>query len=138
MRWRDQRAGARLLCNPPIFDLRGNHLMTPDLLDAEAGVIGQYDGIVHDRTRVRRRDLEVEERCRGLGLEVVTMLSADLRDLRSFDGRLATAYRRAGQRRPTPEWTLDQPWWWIDTSTVDRRRALGDEDRRIWLRRQVA
>jgi hypothetical protein len=58
--------------------------------------------------------------------------------MRSFDGRLATAYQRAGRRRPNPEWTLDQPWWWIDTSTVDRRRALGDEDRRIWLRRQVA
>ena len=140
-RWREQRPGRRPLCNPPIFDLRGNHLMTPDLLDAEAGVIGQYDGLVHERTRVRRRDLEVEELCRELGLEVVTMLSTDLRDLRSFDRRLATAYERAARRRREQSgraWTLDQPWWWTDTSTVARRRALDDEARRIWLRREVA
>lgn len=141
MRWRLQRPGCVPLCNPPIFDRRGTHLLTPDLLDARAGVIGQYDGLLHERTRVRRRDLEVEEVCRELGLEVVTMLSSDLRDLRSFDRRLAAAYERAAPRcRDHSEraWTLDQPWWWIDTSTVARRRALDETDRRIWLRRQVA
>lgn len=137
-RWRVQLPGRTPRCNPPIFDLRGNHLMTPDVFDPEAGVIGQYDGLVHERTRVRRRDLEVEELCRDLGLEVVTMLSTDLRDLRSFDRRLASAYQRAARRHSPREWTLDQPWWWTDTSTVARRRALDEEARRIWLRRQVA
>jgi hypothetical protein len=141
-RWREQRPGRTPpLCNPPIFDLRGRHLTTPDLLDVEAGVIGQYDGLVHEAIRVRRRDLDVEELCRDLGLEVVTMLSTDLRDLRSFDRRLAAAYERADQRRREHSdraWTLEQPGWWTDTSTVARRRALDDEARRIWLRRQVA
>ncbi|WGY00582.1 MULTISPECIES: hypothetical protein [unclassified Nocardioides] len=140
-RWRQQRPGRSPRCNPPIFDGLGNHLFTPDLLDAEAGVVGQYDGVIHERTQVRRRDLDVEELCRDLGLEVVTMLSRDLRDLRSFDRRLAAAYERAARRcreHPHRAWTLDQPWWWTDTSTVAARRALDDEDRRIWLRRQVA
>lgn len=138
MRWRHHRPVAGLLCNAPIFDRDGHHLLTPDLFDAEAGVVGQYDGIIHEETRVRRRDLELEERCRDLGLEVVTMLSADLCDMRSFDRRLAAAYQRASTRPTHGGWTLDQPPWWTDTSTVDARRSLDERDRQIWLRRQVA
>ncbi|HWJ10733.1 MAG TPA: hypothetical protein VNS46_15250 [Nocardioides sp.] len=138
MHWWQVRPGARLHCNPPVFDLAGNHLLTPDLLDAEAGVVGQYDGLVHEEKRVRRRDLETEELCRDLGLEVVTMLAADLRDRSSFDRRLASAYGRTSGRARHGGWTLDQPHWWMDTSTVDARRALDEQDRQIWLRRQVA
>ena len=29
--------------NRPIFDLHGRHVGTPDLLDAEAGLYGEYD-----------------------------------------------------------------------------------------------
>jgi hypothetical protein len=138
MRWRHVRPVAGLRCSAPIFDLDGNHLLTPDLLDAEAGVLGQYDGLIHEEKRVRRRDLETEELCRDLGLEVVTMLAADLRDMRSFDRRLASAYQRATARAARGGWTLDHPHWWTDTSTVDARRALDGQDRQIWLRRQVA
>lgn len=135
MRWRGRRDGVRLLCNPPIFDLQGNHLLTPDLFDPAAAVIGQYEGIVHTDLKVRRRDLEAEEICRDLGLEVVSMVSADLRDMRSFDHRLAAAYGRAARRSRSAGWTLAQPHWWTDTSTVALRRSLDDESRRIWLRR---
>ncbi|GAA1520165.1 hypothetical protein [Nocardioides humi] len=128
----------RPLCNVPIFDRAGRHLLTPDLLDPVAGVVGQYDGRVHDLTTVRRRDLAKEERCRELGLEVVTMLSTDLRDRRAFERRLAAAYVRAGRRSLGDFWTIDQPAWWVDTSTVARRRALDDEDRQRWLRRGAA
>lgn len=138
MRWRTVRPVAPLRCHAPIFDLGGRHLLTPDLLDPEAGIVGQYDGMVHEQTRVRRRDLAAEELCRELGLQVVSMNSTDLRDLRSFDHRLANACRRAASQPSRGGWTLAQPPWWVDTSTVARRRALSDHDRRIWLPWQAA
>lgn len=125
-----------LLCNRPIFDLEGTHVLTPDLLDPRAGVIGEYNGRVHEERAVRRRDLNREELCRDLGLEVVEMISVDLRDIRSFQRRLDAAYLRAAGRRPSARrWTLEQPSWWVDTSTVERRRGLSERDRGIWLRR---
>lgn len=135
--WSSQRPAAPLLCNRPVFDRRGRHLLTPDLLDPVAGVVGEYDGRFHEQQEVRRRDLDRVELYRDLELEVVVMMSTDLRDLRSFHRRLAAAYRRAAARTPssTRAWTLEQPSWWVDTSTVERRRALTEHERRIWLRR---
>lgn len=137
LRW-ISRHPTRLLCNPPIFDDRGKHLFTPDLLDPRTGVVGEYNGVVHDGAVVRRRDLNREELCRALGIEVVTMMSTDLRDVRSFEARLDAAYVRAEAHGVQPGWTLDKPGWWVDTSTVARRRALGEEDRRLWLGHRAA
>lgn len=47
-----------LLTNPPLFDLRGGHLLTPDLLDPVRGVAGEYDGAVHLRDDRRRVDVD--------------------------------------------------------------------------------
>lgn len=125
-------------CNAPIFDSSGNHVLTPDLFDPVAGVAGEYNGVVHGRLRVQRRDVDRDDRCRDLDIEVVTMVSDDLRDLSSFERRLASAYRRAGQRRSRRrEWTTDLPEGWVDTSTVAARRALTEADRRRWLGRGV-
>ncbi|WGL52079.1 hypothetical protein P5P86_19275 [Nocardioides sp. BP30] len=52
-------------------------------------------------------------------------------------GRLVAAYQRAAARRRTGLWTLAQPHWWVDTSTVAQRRALTDRERRVWLKRQL-
>lgn len=124
LRWVSRRPAARLVCNTPIFDRQGNHLFTPDLFDPEAGVAGEYDGVVHEESRVRRRDLEREELARAHGIESVPMVSLDLRDVVAFERRLDAAYRRAARRTPTGTWTLEQPPGWTDTSTVARRRAL--------------
>ncbi len=134
LRWQARYPRRSLLCNPPLFDHGGGHLITPDVFDPQAGIVGQYDGVVHDESRVRRRDLASEELCRELGLEVVSMVSTDLRDMIGFERRLDSAYRRAAQREPSRAWTLEQPEWWVDTSTVAARRGLTDEERRIWLR----
>lgn len=137
--WRRALPQARLLCNAPIFDRDGRHLLTPDLLDVEHGVGGEYDGVVHLGDGPRRRDLDRDALYRDLGIELVTMMSADGRDLTSFLARLQGAYRRAAQRRGTPRsWTVDQPDWWVDTSTVARRRALDAAARAVWLRRQAS
>lgn len=131
--WRERHR--RPLCNAPLFGPDGRHLVTPDLFDPITGVAGEYDGAVHERGAVRRRDLDRDELYRELGIEPVLMMSTDLRDTAAFQRRLDAAYRRAS-RRPssTPPWTLTQPDWWVDTTTVARRRALSTEDREVWLR----
>ncbi len=127
----------RPLCNRPIFDLNGRHLLTPDLFDPVAGVLGEYNGAVHLNLRVGHRDLNREEICRQLGLEMVSMMSTDLRDKSAFEWRLDNAYRRAAARPLTTNWTLDLPSSWVDTSTVAKRRALDESQRELWLRRQA-
>ncbi|MBA2956029.1 hypothetical protein GON03_16950 [Nocardioides sp. MAH-18] len=136
LEWRRVRPLARLLCNAPLFDRGGRHLLTPDLVDPVTGVVGEYDGVVHLEQGAFRRDLERDALCRDLGLELVTMMSPDRRDVAAFAHRLRRAYVRAstrsGQQRT---WTLERPDWWVDTSTVAHRRALTEHERVVWLRR---
>jgi len=131
-----QSRRALLLVNTPLFDEGGHHLITPDLLDPIAGVAGEYDGAPHRGVDPRERDLDREELYRDLGLELITMMNADLRGRERFVRRLAAAYQRARGPRRTGGWTLTPPDWWVDTSTVDRRRALADREREVWLKRQ--
>ena len=134
--WTHHRPGTALAANRPIFDRTGRHLLTPDLLDERAGIVGEYDGAVHLDDTTRRRDLDREALCRDLGLELVTMMSSGRADAASFTARLDAAYRRAAARvGESRSWTTEQPPWWVDTSTVARRRALSDRDRALWLRR---
>lgn len=132
--WREAMPRVMLRCNAPVFDLEGRHLLTPDLLDAEHGVAGEYEGVVHLASGVRRRDLDRDALYRDLGLEVVTMMSAAHDDLERFLVRLRSAYRRAAERKVAARpWTLQQPEWWVDTSTVAARRALAGGERAAWL-----
>ncbi|MEP9361920.1 hypothetical protein ABLE68_03070 [Nocardioides sp. CN2-186] len=137
--WRDAHPRTRVWTNRPIFDLRGNHMLTPDLLDVEHGVAGEYDGAVHLERAAFRRDLNRDALYRDLGIELVTMMSADTRDVTDFLARLRGAYRRAAARTGAPRsWTVEQPDWWVDTSSVAARRTLSAEERAIWLRRRAA
>ena len=124
----------RPLCNPPVFDQHGRFIGTPDLLDPEAGVVGEYDGALHLTGAQRSRDVLREAAFRGVGLEYVTMLAGDARDPRHFIGRLHAAYPRASCGPVGPrQWTLEKPPWWVPTETVAQRRALTDEQRRRLL-----
>lgn len=136
--WTVEGGYPRPLCNAPIFDRNGSHLFTPDLFDPENGVVGEYDSLIHLEDRRRGRDMDREELVRDIGLELVTMVTADNSDHTSFLRRLSSAYARARTRRRTNSWTLTQPEWWIDTSTVEKRRALSAVERDTWLRRQAA
>ena len=135
--WEATVARSALLCNPPVFDRSGNHLFTPDLLDPVAGVAGEYNGRVHLEDRPFRRDLDKEAAYRQHGIEMAVMMSADRVDTDNFERRLLAAYDRARRRPLSGTWTLDQPDWWVDTSTVARRRALSPAERAIWLRRRT-
>lgn len=123
------------LFNVPVFDCHGRHVATLDLLDPVSGVGGEYAGVVHIRQAVRDHDVSREGTVRRLGLEPVTMVAADRRDPAALVQRLGDAYARAA-RLPSSErlWTIEQPSWWIDTSTVARRRALTEGQRAVALR----
>jgi hypothetical protein len=125
----------RPLANRPVFDVHGRLIGTPDLLDAEAGVAGEYDSTLHLEPARRQRDLERESRFRAAGLETVAMVTGELADPWPFVGRLRTAYAQAA-RRPAVQrrWTIEQPGWWTPTQSVAVRRELTAEQRDLWLR----
>lgn len=133
--WELDAGRPRPLCNVPVFDRSGRLVGTPDLLDPEAGVLGEYDGALHLAGRQRAVDLRREAEFRGLGLETVVMVAADHQDMSSFLTRLDGAYRRARhEAESTRAWTISPPPWWTDTSTVAARRTLDADQQRRWLR----
>ena len=128
--WRVDAELPRPLCNHPLFDLSGQHIGTPDLLDVEAGVIGQYNGELHLARAQRAKDIVAEERYRSYGLECFTMTAED----RGHPGRMAERMHAARQRarweaESRRQWTVEYPPWWTPTETVqlqasvDRRAA---------------
>jgi hypothetical protein len=137
--WRPEPSLPRLLCNVPVFDLRGRLIGTPDLLDPVAGIVGEYDGAHHLAGPQRAKDVRREADFRGAGLEYVTMLGADSADPGHFAWRLRDCYRRA-ERRTADErrWTLERPPWWVPTDTVAQRRALTESQRARFLAHRLA
>jgi hypothetical protein len=121
--WQLDAGLPRPLTNRPLFDRRGRHLLTPDLLDPEAGVVVEYNGAVHLEPDRRRRDIAREELCRALGLELVVAVSGQSRAELVARMRAARSRARfaAESRR---EWTIVVPPWWSPTQWVDQRRAL--------------
>jgi hypothetical protein len=100
------------LCNRPVFGLRGQHLGTPDLLDVEAGVVGEYDGAVHLRTGRRARDIAREGRFRGGGLVYFTVVGTDLHDRDLVVERMLTTRHRALSLELPRGWTIEPPEGW--------------------------
>jgi hypothetical protein len=123
----------RPLCNQPVFDRAGQLIGAPDILDSEAGVVGEYDGAVHLDHHRRRRDRGREAGFRRVGLEYFTVMSGDTRDeivVRMHEARQRARWESEARR----EWTLDLPRWWTPTSGVDQRRALDQAQRERLLR----
>jgi len=125
----------RPLCNAPVFDRGGRHIGTPDLIDPHAGVVGEYEGAVHLRSRQRGVDVRREQAFRDVGLEYVAWVGDDWRDEWGIVARIRSAYARAA-RTPSGQrlWSMTAPPWWIRTDTVSRRRALSARDRERLLR----
>jgi len=137
--WRVEAELPRPLCNRPLFDLRGNHIGTPDLLDVEAGVVGQYEGSIHLAGAQRAVDVRAEDRFRDVGLECFTMVAADRRNSGRMVERMHAARKRARwEAESRRQWTAEYPSWWIPTHGVDLRRALDAEQQRRLLRYRAA
>ena len=122
----------------PVFDRSGRHLGTPDLLDEEAGVVGEYDGSLHLQGVQRGRDVRREEAFRAVGLEYFTVVAADAREPEVVVRRmLATRARARFAAESARAWTLVRPHWWIPTETVVQRRALTAEQRQRLFRNRA-
>lgn len=125
-----------LLCNRAVFDLSGQHIGTPDLIDVEAGLVIEYEGGLHLNGQRRGKDLQREAAYRRVGLEYVVMVAADqVSPETSIMPRLVEARRRARfEAESTKSWTVEPPSWWTSTDSVAARRALTDRQRARLLR----
>ncbi|MCW2819962.1 MAG: hypothetical protein JWR42_2749 [Marmoricola sp.] len=93
-------------CNWPVADLTGRRLGRPDILCQELAVLGEYDGSEH-RTRARHgEDVERDERYREVGLEVFTVVAADLTRPRRVVERMHAAVARARSAARPCGWML--------------------------------
>ena len=107
------------LVNQEVWDLDGRLLGVADLLDAEAGVVGEFNGADHRTARRQTRDAEREDLMRRAGLEYLTVTGLDLRDPdRVVDRILSTRARALALPRPRG-WTLRPPPGWLPEPTLD-------------------
>jgi len=88
----DARFGKPLM-NREVLDLDGRLLAVVDLLDAESGSYGEYDGEAHRGRARHRRDVERAEVLRDVGLEGFTIVAGDSVDVQVQ--RMTAARRRA-------------------------------------------
>lgn len=101
-------------CNKPVFDGRGRLIGYPDLLDVEAGVVGEYDGADHRGALRHSKDVAREEDFRRAGLEYFTVTGPDLCSPRRVVERMRFTRSRArwlaaAERR----WTIEPPPGWF-------------------------
>ncbi len=112
----------RPLVNREIFTRDGRLVGVADLLDPVAGVVGEYDGANHLRTRRRSRDIRREEAMRRLGLEYFAVVRPDLADPAALAERMRSTRARA--RFADPErrlWTITPPPGWPREPSLDER-----------------
>jgi hypothetical protein len=116
----------RPLVNPTVYDDRGHFVAIPDLLDAEAGLVLEYDGSGHREREQHNADNAREEALERLGLVVVRADSLDYRHRRAhLVARLRDGRRRGMARdRGKDRWTLTPPAW-----ALDPYESLTDEDK---------
>lgn len=93
--WRIDAGLPDPLPNCPVHGLDGSLLGTADLLDAEAGLVAEFDGADHRRVRRHARDIAKEDRFRRHGLEVARVTGLDLADVPLVVRRLQEARSRA-------------------------------------------
>jgi hypothetical protein len=118
----------RPLVNQPLFDRRGRLLGYPDLLDVEAGLVGEYDGEDHRRARRHSSDVDREARMRDVRLEVTRATGIDLADRRALATRIQTARRRAPFVAPASRgWTTTAPAWFRPALPLDAELDLRGE-----------
>lgn len=123
MLWMIQAALPRPLVNAPVFGWDGSLLGIADLLDPDAGTVGEYDGEQHRELSQHTRDNLREELFEEHGLVVTRVTSLDMRDRETTGSRLARAWERGESReRYKDRWTLVQPEWY-------RRRNRGSSSR---------
>jgi hypothetical protein len=117
--------------NKPVYDLTGRLLGTADILDLEAGLVGEYDGEEHRHVRRHAHDVGREDSLRGHGLEVFRVTGPDMSDRRLLVERMLGARSRAKWLPPGRRaWTIEAPYGLEPAPTLDDLL-----DHRDWLAR---
>jgi hypothetical protein len=84
----------------------------PDLLDLEAGLVGEYQGEATRTGLGSRKDVEREERFRDQGLEFFELVGGDIALRHVAVNRMLSARRRAKFLPPESRaWTIEPPPW---------------------------
>jgi len=118
--WQLDAGCPRPRSNPPLFDLGGRLLGYPDLIDVDAGVVGEYDGEDHRGPLRHSEDVDREAVFRDHGLEVFRVTGPDMAHPSRIVDRIHSAYRRALDASPRRRtWTLTPPPWWSSERTLD-------------------
>jgi hypothetical protein len=121
------------LVNPPVFSLDGTLLGYPDLLDAEAATVFEYDGDGHRRPRQHADDNRREERFEDHQLVVGRVTKMDLPRRHDVARRMRRARARGLRRdRSRDRWTLKAPPQWREGSARDAVLDLLEEMDRTW------
>ncbi len=108
------------LVNQPVFDLAGRLLAIVDLLDVEAGLVGEFDGADRRGAFRHSKDVEREDLLRRHGLEYVTVTGPHLADPARVARRLVAARSRARWLSPLQRrWTVEPPPWWEVAPCLD-------------------
>lgn len=132
MVWRLEAGLPPPLLNRPLFDRCGRLLCYPDLLDVEAGLVGEYDGADHRGAVRHSTDVGREDLLRRHGLEVFRVTGPDLRIPGRVRARMLEARARA---KWLPEaaraWTVTPPPGWDPGPTLDQRLDERDLKRRL-------
>ncbi len=96
--------------NQPVWVREGRLLGIADLLDEEAGLVGEFDGADHRTAARHTADLERQERLERCGLVVVRVTGLDLRAPRRIVERLHFHRSRAlFLPSPARAWTTAPP-----------------------------
>ncbi|MCD6640984.1 MAG: hypothetical protein LT071_13855, partial [Nocardioides sp.] len=91
--WERLAGFPRPLMNREVRALDGRLLAVVDLLDVEAGVVGEYNGSDHRRARQQSRDEARAAALRDVGLELFTVVAGDSEQVQV--DRMRAARRRA-------------------------------------------
>ena len=113
----------------------GRFICVPDLFDEDAGLVIEYDGEEHSRTRRRASDALRHDRCRDVGLEYCVVTAPDMRRRDSLVARLRAARQRA------PFVAREQRRWVVAPRTEESLDVLLDQREAVaghWRRRGVS
>lgn len=121
MLWMLRAELPRPLVNVPVFTWNEELVGIVDLLDPNAGCVGEYDGGHHRELAEHTGDNQREEALENLNLVVTRVTSMDMRQRDETAARLMRAWQRGESRdRAKDRWTLIQPEWY-------RRRQISSE-----------
>jgi hypothetical protein len=131
--WRLDAELPEPMLNREVFDLDGNLIGIPDLFDAEAGLVGEYQGEDHKDGQRHREDVEREEKFRDHGLEFLEVVGGDLSRRAMVVERMHNARRRAKFLPPESRaWTLQPPRWRSRPETVHEYLVRTGRADQLW------